>query len=47
MYKLLVPELFINPGYLKRYQINAMAMYYGPKVWYQVNAMAMYYGPKV
>ena len=30
--KPLIPELLINPGYWKRYQVNAMAMYYDPKI---------------
>ena len=30
--KSLVPELLINPRCCKRFQTNAIAMYYGPEV---------------
>ena len=35
--KTFVPELLINPGYSKRYQMTAMAMYYNPNVGYKNN----------
>ena len=35
--KSLVLELLINPGCRKRYQMNALTLYYDPGVWHKKN----------
>ena len=37
MYKFACTRAVNQPRMLKRYQMNAMTMYYDPKVWYKNN----------